>query len=363
MTRQTLRRVVSAGLLSTAGALVIATWPSAAQADQPVRAAWWNTASGGGQSAPQPTTADGGLHVAVAPGQILAYGAVLYSMAQDATATLELKVSGQGTPVLVACPTKDTSWKAGGDQPASDAPAYDCSLHSYTGSVSSDGTTVTFLLDGSAESTPGELSLAIVPYMTHDAPGGVGTELPTDSTVPFSVDIAPPDVSSLTVTSGSSTGQVGSPKLGGSQPPTVTPAGSGSTTAGSTGGAQVPPNLTAGPPPATTTAVDNTAPQVAPTGSAQQSGALTPAAAGMPKVDNTAHNAALALLILVAMAVVASGTTSMQRSPRLLGGASRHAAAAGAGAGVAATAVAMPITTRGLGRFARERVAPPRPLV
>ncbi|HET6817275.1 MAG TPA: hypothetical protein VFH66_08650 [Mycobacteriales bacterium] len=364
MNGRTWRRVAGAGLLTTAGALVIATWPTAAQADSPVRTGWWNTASGGGQSAPAPTTADGGLHIAVAPSQILAYGAVLYDMPQDATATLELKVSGQGTPVLVACPTKDSSWKEGGDQPASDAPAFDCSTHSYTGSVSSDGATVTFLLDGSAETTPGELSLAIVPYMTHDAPGGVGTELPVDSTPPFSVDIPKPDASSLVITSSTlptsgSSGSVSS--TGQTQPPATSGAGAGSSS-GSTAGGSVPPTLTAGPPPSTSTAaVDNAAPQVAPAGTTQQPGALTNTAAGMPKVDNTAHNAALALLILVAMAVIASGTTSMQRAPRLLGGGSRHAAAAAAAAPVAVAT--MPAMTRGLGRFARERVAPPRPLV
>lgn len=366
--RRMWRRVVSAGLLTSAGALVIATWPTAAQADPAVRTGWWNTVSGSGQSAPSPTTADGGLHIAVAPGQILAYGAVLYDLAQDATATLELKVSGQGTPVLVACPTKDSSWKEGGDQAASDAPAYDCSLHSYTGAVSSDGATVTFLLDGSAETTPGELSLAIVPYMTHDAPGGVGTELPVDSTTPFSIDVAKPDVSSLTVTSVPTASDLGGATGGAAQPPTVSnPGTSGApSSAGATGGTQVPPNLTAGPPPATSTVVDNTAPQVASSATPQQPGAIAPAAAGLPKVDNTAHNAALALLVLVAMAVVASGTTSMQRSPRLLGGAGRHAGVATAGAAAAAAApiaMAMPVAPRGLGRFSRERVAPPRPLV
>src|SRR3954464_353588 len=123
---------------------------------------------GGGQAAPSPTAPEGTLHVAVSPGQIHDYGAVLYDLPQEATATLAVKLSGQGTPVLVACPTKDSSWKAGGNQPSSDAPAFDCATHSYTGSVSSDGATVTFLLDGSAETIPGELSLAIVPYMTHD---------------------------------------------------------------------------------------------------------------------------------------------------------------------------------------------------
>src|SRR3954469_3423862 len=241
--RRNWRRIVSAGLLTTAGALVVATWPSAASADPAVRTGWGNTMSGGGQSAPAPTAPDGGLHVAVSPGQILAYGAVLYDMPQDATATLELKLSGQGTPVLVACPTKGSSWKAGGNQPSSDAPAYDCATRSYTGSVSSDGATVTFLVDGGAETTPGELSLAILPYMTHDAPAGVGTELPADSTMPFSVDIAKPDVSSLTVTSLPTT--TGDTSGGTTQPPVTDPAltGSGttSTAGGTSAGGQVPP--------------------------------------------------------------------------------------------------------------------------
>src|SRR3954471_21408718 len=248
--RRNWRRIVSAGLLTTAGALVVATWPSAASADPALRTGCWNTMSGGGQSAPAPTAPDGRLHVAGSPGQIVAFGAVLYDLPQDATATLELKMSGQGTPVLVACPTKDSSWKAGGNQPSSDAPAYDCATRSYTGSVSSDGATVTFLVDGGAETTPGELSLAIVPYMTHDAPAGVGTELPADSTMPFSVDIAKPDVSSLTVTSlPTTTGNTGG---GMTPPPAVDPAAAGagttSTAGGTSTGSQVPPSLTTGPP-------------------------------------------------------------------------------------------------------------------
>jgi hypothetical protein len=365
--RRNWRRIASAGMLTAAGALVFATWPSAASADPAVRTAWWNTMSGGGQSAPEPTAPDGGLHVAVAPGEMLAFGAVLYDMPQDATATLELKLSGQGTPVLVACPTKDTSWKEGGNQPSDAAPAYDCSTRSFTGSVSSDGATATFLVDGSAETTPGELSLAILPYMTHDAPGGVGTELPVDSTQPFSVDIAKPDVSSLTVTSAPSTTGLGSSSDGASlqQPATNPASSSGSTSSGtSTTGTQVPPTLTAGPP-AETAPVD-AAPQVASPAAPAGSSGITPAAAGAPKLDNTAHNAALALLVLVAMAVIASGTTSMQRSPKLLGGAGHRGAGAAAAASTAApVAVAMmaPLGVRGLGRFAKQRVAAPRPLV
>jgi hypothetical protein len=358
--RRNWRRIMSAGLLTTAGALVVATWPSAASADAAVRTGWWNTMSGSGQSAPEPTAPDGGLHVAVTPGQMVAFGAVLYDLPQDATATLELKLSSQGTPVLSACPTKDSSWKAGGNQPSSEAPAFDCATRSYHGSVSSDGATVTFLVDGSTETIPGELSLAIVPHMTHDAPGGVGTELPVDSTAPFSVDIAKPDVSSLTVTSGSTapSGGIMPPP-----PPALGPAtaGSGTTSAagGTSAGGQVPPALTTGPP-AMTATVD-TPPQVASPANPTSTGAVAPAAAGGPKVDNTAHNAALALLVLVAMAVISSGTTTMQRAPRLLGGAARHAT--GAAATPVPVAMAAPAGVRGLGRFAKQRTAAPRPLV
>src|SRR3954465_1572805 len=261
--RRNWRRITSAGLLTAPAPLGAPPWPSAASADPAVRTAWWNTVSGGGQAAPSPTAPDGGLHVAVSPGQLLAFGAVLYDLPQDATATLELKLSGQGTPVLVACPTKDSSWKAGGGQPSDAAPAYDCATRTYHGSVSSDGATVTFLVDGGAETTPGELSLAILPYMTHDAPAGVGTQLPVDATQPFSVDIAKPDVSSLTVTS---LPTVPTDTSGGTtQQPVSDPAtaGSGTSTAGGTSaGGQVPPTLTAGGPPAVTGTVD-AAPQVA----------------------------------------------------------------------------------------------------
>ena len=361
--RRNWRRIVSAGLLTTAGALVVATWPSAASADPAVRTGWWNTVSGGGQSAPSPTAPDGGMHVAVAPGQILAYGAVLYSLPKDATATIEMKLSAQGTPVLLACPTKTNGWKEGGNQPSSDAPAYDCAARSYIGNVSADGATVTFFVDGSTETTPGQLSLAIVPHMTHDAPAGVGTELPVDATQPFSVDIAKPDTSSLTVTSLPVTPTGGS---GGNPPPPATndPSTAGTGTSSSTGGpstgGQVPPTLTTGPP-AETTTVD-TPPQVAAPVTPTTAGAMAPAGAALPKVDNTAHNMALALLVLVAMAVISSGTQTMQRTPRLIGGAGRHAVGAAAAAPVA-VAMAAPVAVRGLGRFAKERTAAPRPLV
>src|SRR3954447_7180466 len=284
--RRSRRRIAAAALLTATGAFAVATWPTVAQADAPVRTAWWNTASGGGQSAPAPTTAEGGMHIAVVPGQVLAFGAVLYALPADATATLELKISGQGTPVLRACPTKDTSWKAGGDQAADAAPAYDCSLRSYTGSVSADGATVTFLLDGSAETTPGQLSLAIVPYLTHDAPAGVAPQLPVDATPPFTTDIAAPDASSLTITSSLPVGGSAGAPPPPSNPATTTPGGTPSTAGGSAGGGQVPPTLVDAPPAGTTSPVDNTPPQVAPLSTTSNITAVGPAAARLPAPEN-----------------------------------------------------------------------------
>src|SRR4051812_21136560 len=150
------RRVMACAALTLSGAAVIATWPQPANADAPVQTGWWNTVSGGGSAAPSPTTPPGGLRVATAPGQTLAYSAVAYALPADATATLELKVAGspQGTPVIEACPTKDASWKAGDNQSSDGAPAYDCTLRSYVGSLSADNTTLTFLVDSSAETIP-----------------------------------------------------------------------------------------------------------------------------------------------------------------------------------------------------------------
>src|SRR5436853_7398614 len=81
------QRFTGGGLLLGASAFVAATWPTAAVADAPVQTGWWNTASGGGQAAPDPATPPGGLHVSAASGQVLAYGAVLYAVPQGATAT------------------------------------------------------------------------------------------------------------------------------------------------------------------------------------------------------------------------------------------------------------------------------------
>jgi hypothetical protein len=383
-------RVRLAALTAVVGAATVVAVggsSSTAMADGPVQTGWWNATSGGDAAAPAPTTPEGGLHVAVAPDQVLAYSAVLYTFPDDATGTLELQVAGSAaTPVVNpnspstnpamsvrACPTTDP-WDAGDDQPMDDAPAYDCSLRSFEGNLSADAKTVTFLVDDGGQVTPGQLSLAIIPVLTNEAPGA-GTKLPADVTQPYSLDFSKPEATSLLVTLAPVL-----PTEGGDTTTGTTGTATGTDTGGATGsstsggGGSVPSFTGGGGLPDGQTGVEgsDTAPVVAPTTPAGTNAA--PAAVAMPQKNDTAHNAALALLILLAMAIAATGNGQLQRAPRLLGGSARHAmgaAAPAAGAAVAsgdtavaAAAVAAPSLygSRGLGRFAKPRSEPPRPI-
>jgi hypothetical protein len=141
--RPAVRVGVVAAFVVTAG-FTAATWPGAAVADAPIQTGWWNAMSGGGEAAPAPTTPEGGLRVAVSPGEVLAYGAVQYLFPAGSGGTLELKVaSATGFPAInpnapstdpkypvMACPTKD-AWEAGDNQDIESAPAYDCSKRSF----------------------------------------------------------------------------------------------------------------------------------------------------------------------------------------------------------------------------------------
>src|SRR4051794_11707737 len=170
---RTLRRgcIVAAGAVALTSAL--GGW---ALADAPTRTGWWNAATAGGVALPQPTTGGDDLHVSEGPASPAAFAAVAYDLLGPLSdGTLVLKVvpnSAVGTVAVVACPTKDTSWKAGGNQPYDAAPAYDCS-HSVAGLVAADGTSVRFLLDARQQAASGVLSLAVVPQ---------------DGATPFSVD-------------------------------------------------------------------------------------------------------------------------------------------------------------------------------
>jgi hypothetical protein len=365
-------------VVAAATAVAVGGSGSTAAADAPVQTAWWNAFSGGGQAAPVPTTPEGGLHVSVAPDQVLAYSAVLYLLPEGASGTLELDVAGSAsTPVVnpnspstdpaisvVACPTTET-WKAGDDQPMDAAPEYDCSTRQFVGNLSADAKTVTFLVDDGGQLTPGQVSLAIVPRTTDEAPG-VGTKLPVDATQPYSLDFAKPDAASLLVLAA----PVEPADPGDASTDVGVPAGDdtadGSTqTTTSGGGVPVPPTVGSGAlPGAGTSAGVDPAPVVAPSG--QPAPAAAPVAATAPSSEDTAHNLALALLIALGVLIAATSNGQLPRAPRLLGGTGRHAAAGGAAAAAAAAAAAVPLSaygSRGLGRFAKARNEPPRPLL
>src|ERR1044072_592433 len=186
-------RIITTTMLVGSASVAVATWPTAASADAPIQTAWWNFASGGGTAAPDPATPEGGLHISVASGQITAYGAVLYSLPEGDTATIELNVANlTATPVInppapptapqadiVACPTKATTWKAGDAQSWDTRPEDDCT-RSFLGHLSADSKTLSFLADSSVETVPGQLSVAIMPVMTNGIPGR-GTPAPADT--------------------------------------------------------------------------------------------------------------------------------------------------------------------------------------
>lgn len=357
----------AAGAGSTAAAvvgfLVIGSaGPAAAAA--PVRSGWWNTASAGSSAAPS-NTPGGELSVSYA-GQTLSYAAVAYQVSGAGNATLTLQIdaaNSQGTPAVEACPTKTANWPSGGDQPASAAPSYDCSVHSYAGAPSADGKSINFLLDSGAQVSPGIYSVAIVPAPSDNVPV-LGQQAPVATTAPFTVDFQTPGGDSLSG-AGVSQAPVGGPGGGynggynpgssGSAGPagstgSTTGSGAGNAATGSAGGAAGAVTsggataLSSGVAPANSGSAA-TAPvgsASAPTVAAGNSNSLAPRAlTATPGTSNRLKDVALALLLVMGLVMV--GTSSGVR-PRL------------AFAGAAAP-------NRGIGRFARPRDARPRPLI
>jgi hypothetical protein len=269
-----------------------------------------------------------------------------------------------------ACPTKDDSWKAGDNQDAATAPAYDCTSRHFVGRLSSDSKTMTFLLDGAADIGDGVLSLAIVAVHTTGVPA-VGTDpgTGTDLTAPFVVDFDKPSSSSFTQTGGSSSSSSGQPPPPPPPAPPTTTAGASSSggtgTSGSTpalpaaGSVNVPTSTDTGQQPVV-------AGQQSPTG---QTG-LAPQAAVRPAstTGDTKRNLLLVLLILLGFAVLYT-QNQVPRAPRSLTRTRRAGDGAGGSVadGAAVTAMPYPVgispTPRGLGRFAKHRTESARPLI
>lgn len=352
----------SIGLVATGAVL------SPASADEPVKVAWWNFAAAGGTAAPAPDTNAGGLRVAVSSQQTLAFGAVQYNLPKDGAGTLELKITGitsnASAPTfnaILACPTKDDSWKAGDDQDAATAPAYDCDRFHFVGRLSADQSTMTFQVDGSADLSDGVLSLAIVPQHSTAVPY-IGTDpgTGTDLTAPFAVDFDKPGSSSFQSDTPTSSDSSGSSSDAPPPPPTTTDTGSGAGT--------VPPATSGGgdisvPPATTTDPGTGQSPVVAGQQPVTTGGGTTPAAAVVPvKSDNNKHDLLLVLLVLLLFGILYSQNAS-QRAPRRIG------AGAAAAAGAAGEAATMPVPypvgveARGLGRFSKPRTGSARPLI
>jgi hypothetical protein len=366
--RRWVARLGLAGTSTAIGLVATGAVLSPASADAPVKVGWWNLASGGGQAVPAPDTNAGGIRVAVATTEWLSYGAVQYSLPRDGAATLELKVTqisgNSNAPQLnqiVACPTKDNNWKAGDDQDSSGAPGYTCDVRKFVGHLSADLTTMTFLVDGSADVSDGVLSLAIVPEHTTEIPeAGTDPGTGTDLTPPFVVDFDAPTSNAFTPEdNGSSDFGSGSTDTS-TTPPTTT----GSTGAGATGapsGASGPVSV---PPMTTTDAGNGQSPVVAsqqPTGTGTGTGnGVTPAAAvGPAKSDNSKHDLLLVLLVLILFGIL----YTQNGTPRMPLTAAMPRAGGGDGATPPIPYPAGSGTPRGLGRFNKPRGGGARPLI
>jgi hypothetical protein len=386
-TRRWLLRTAFAATASTIGLVATGAVLSPVSADAPTKVGWWTV--GGGASNPSPDVNAGGMRVAVAPqGGIASYGAVEYSIPSDASGTLELAVT-QATPTppnppgapvtftplgnVQACPTKDDSWKAGDHQDIASGPAYDCTTYHFNGAISSDGKTMTFLIDGAAAQLPGTpgtpvpISLAIVPIQT-TAIYTAGTDAGTDATPPYFVDFDKPAATSLQIDTSSIV-----------TPPTDPPTTTGGTTSGgsvSTGGTTTASGVTfPAPMPVTGTVSTDTTIGQTPVVAGQQptQNYAAPAAATAPTgPSENRRDLLLVLLILVLFGILyTQNATGAARVPRVLAGPRAvpvpvgvAGATADPAASAAMTAALMPLMpARGLGRFAKPRSGSARPLI
>lgn len=250
MTRLGRARVV---LLAAGTVAFVVAGESAARAQAPVRAGWWSTVTPGPFAAPAPATPSGELQVSAVSGVQFAFAAVLFDVPSGTPYVLRLVIAGgQGTPDVRSCPTTTPTWPAGSDQPASAAPAYDCT-HAVPGVLATDGSAVTFAVSGLSGDQK-VLSLAIVPAAST-----------------FAVDFQAPAADALTVTVPSAASS-GAPTP--SSPPPLAQAVAGGQAPAS--GTSLPASLPA-PAPSSVPATA-AAPALAPAGPSSSAGSSRPVA-------------------------------------------------------------------------------------
>jgi hypothetical protein len=214
---------------------------------------------------------------------------------------------GMGSGDIVACPTTNALWASGADQPATQAPPYDCSAgNAVTGNYDASLNTVTFSL-GSAQEYQGPsgpsgiFSLALVPG--------------TSPTGPFTAVINPPSASSLALinespASNADENLAGAGVLGGF---------------GSTGGTF---SSSSGALPSSSVSGSSSTPGAAPTTNSSIPGAVNLGVPAAATGLGTGSQRTIAVILLVALAGgLWMGASNTGRQPRSLRPV--HAAASG----------------------------------
>ncbi len=348
---------LATGLLVAGGSSGAIAW-----ADAPEKTAWFTVLSAGPLTVPAPTAAEGDLRVSGQGTQPTSYATLsLRTTGDSGVLTLAVRSTSAGTPELALCPTKSPTWEAGGNQPFSAGPEYDCSSVSTLGMLGGDGMSVTFELDSSLLPAPGVVSLAVVP-------------LP-EGTVPFIADLG--DVAFAPAAAAEPAEEAPAAEPAPAPEPT---GGTGTAEApplAPDSGADLPPAPVVEDAPAPELAgveaeplapeapadAEEVAPDVALETPADQT--VLPVTQVARSEDTSDGPRLVALLTLIGISAAAGYAAGQQRTvPRIIGGRARSLPAGAAGPG-SAVAVAEPVDVpleRGIGRFSRLRDAAPRRL-
>lgn len=185
-------RLVAGSLLGVALALVGPALPGPAAAGAApvlIQTAWWWVP----QADPPPGTVvpGGGLLVQGQPAGAVAEAALLATVGSTRDPALRLPLDGRSVALqdgrILAC-AAESPWQAGSSQQWSSRPRTDCSK-AVAGSVSPDGTTVTFQVGSLVRN--GELDIVLLPGTTPSLP-------PSADGSTFSAVFDPPSASVLT---------------------------------------------------------------------------------------------------------------------------------------------------------------------
>lgn len=206
---------LAAGGMAVAACLLLAGSPASAQPTS-AQSGYWS------QAPADPETPSGGTEIASNPSGPTAVAAYRFEIPDGESAdvlTLQVAFAQPASQVaLIACQVKSSSagWQpTSGAGSFSNAPAPDCSGGSVAGTVSTDGSKVTFELSR-LDFAGGPVDILVQPN-TSPSPAPAG---PSSSSPTFEVDFQPVSVQSLTTTgspaAGASDSAAGAPFSGSS---------------------------------------------------------------------------------------------------------------------------------------------------